>query len=203
MDWLVKAPDGTVFGPASIAKLKGWADESRLTPEHLVSEDGEQWIPASQVAELGMIFLVELKPGDVFGPFTQKVIENMVDGGEFPADARVYVAQEMLASAMETADSLKSELAGVSGELVAARNELEAAKAEIAKLQAELDDKARCIVIDPEVLEPEAVPAGRPVKEAPPKVSPLDNPASLEARLRNELVRARQKGIDFSFLKKR
>jgi len=139
----------------------------------------------------------------VFGPFTQKVIENMVDGGEFPADARVYVAQEMLASAMETADSLKNELAGVSGELVAARNELEAAKAEIAKLQAELDDKARCIVIDPEVLEPEAVPAGRPVKEAPPKVSPLDNPASLEARLRNELVRARQKGIDFSFLKKR
>lgn len=203
MDWLVKAPDGTVFGPASIAKLKGWADESRLTPEHLVSEDGEKWIPASQVAELGMIFLVELKPGDVFGPFTQKVIENMVDGGEFPADARVYVAQEMLASAMETADSLKSELAGVSGELVAARNELEAAKAEIAKLQAELDDKARCIVIDPEVLEPETAPAGRPVKEAPPKVSPLDNPASLEARLRNELVRARQKGIDFSFLKKR
>ena len=203
MDWLVKAPDGTVFGPASIAKLKGWADESRLTPEHLVSEDGEKWIPASQVAELGMIFLVELKPGDVFGPFTQKVIENMVDGGEFPADARVYVAQEMLASAMETADSLKNELAGVSGELVAARNELEAAKAEIAKLQAELDDKARCIVIDPEVLEPEVIPSGSRVKEAPPKVSPLDNPASLEARLRNELVRARQKGIDFSFLKKR
>lgn len=225
MNWYVKAPDGTVFGPVSTDKLKTWADESRITPEHLVSEDRENWIPVSQVAELGMIFLIELKPGDVFGPFTQKVVENLVDGGEFPADAKVYVAQEMLASAMESAEALKNDLAAVGLELTGAKTELEAKNGEISSLKAEiaalngqlaalngelatlkgeLEEKSKCIVIDPEVLEPEVLPPVKPVKDAPPKVSPLDNPASLEARLRNELIRARQKGMDFSaFLKKR
>ncbi|MBR4522631.1 MAG: hypothetical protein IKO64_00110, partial [Kiritimatiellae bacterium] len=59
------------------------------------------------------------------------------------------------------------------------------------------------IVIDPEVLEPEVPPPAKPAKSAPPKVAPLGNQATLEARLRNELLRARQKGMDFSFLKKR
>ena len=211
MNWYVKAPDGAVFGPASTDKLKTWADESRITPEHLVSEDRENWIPASQVAELGMIFLIELKPGDVFGPFTQKVVENLVDGGEFPADARVYVSQDTLAAAMESAEALKNDLAALAAELAGAKNELAAKQGEIAALQGEiatlrdeLEAKRKCIVIDPEVLEPEVLPPVKPVKEAPPKVSPLDNPASLEARLRNELIRARQKGMDFSsFLKKR
>ena len=211
MNWYVKAPDGAVFGPASTDKLKTWADESRITPEHQVSEDRENWIPASQVAELGMIFLIELKPGDVFGPFTQKVVENLVDGGEFPADARVYVSQDTLAAAMESAEALKNDLAALAAELAGAKNELAAKQGEIAALQGEiatlrdeLEAKRKCIVIDPEVLEPEVLPPVKPVKEAPPKVSPLDNPASLEARLRNELIRARQKGMDFSsFLKKR
>ena len=210
MSWYVKAPDGKVFGPAGLDKLKAWTDESRITSDCQVSKDGKSWAPASSLADLGMIFLIELKPGYVFGPYSQKVIENMVDAGEFPPEAKVYVTQETLAAAMEEAESFRSSLAVTSAaleksnsELEKTAAELEKTRAQLKKVQQELDEKNSCIVIDPEVLEPEEKPSAKPLKEDPPKVAPLGSQAMLEARLRNELLRARQKGMDFSFLKKR
>lgn len=196
MEWYVKSPDGAVFGPADIEKLKGWADESRLSPEHLVSSDGgKTWSPVSRLPELEMGYLVEVAPGDIFGPFTRKVVDSLAENGQLSADARMFVPAEELSSALEESRLLREELAAVKASLAAETAERE-------RLAAQLAEKESFIVIDPEVLDPEEAAQPEVKRGAPPKVSPLDGPAILEARLRNELIRARQKGVDFSFLKR-
>ena len=211
MEWYVKSPDGVVFGPADIEKLKAWADESRISPEHVVSEDKQTWTPVSRLAELEMVYLVEVAPGDIFGPFTRKVVDSLIEGGQLPADARVYVAAEELAAALDEVKNLREGLEAAQSALAAAEarsaeldSRLAAAVREGEQLAAKLAEKESCIVIDPEVLDPvEEESQTKVTRGAPPKVSPLDGQAILEARLRNELIRARQKGVDFSFLKRR
>ena len=214
MAWYVKSPDGAVFGPASAEQLKSWADDSRITPEHWVSTDNKTWVPAASLPELEMVYLVEVSPGEVFGPYTDKVLESLVGGGELPPTARFYVLSQKLDEAYEALeklraenDELKARLASARAELAAVRSQVESAQAELADARGQVEsikqEYSDVIVIDPEVLEPEEVPQSKPAKVAPPKVAPLSNQATLEARLRSELLRARQKGMDFSFLKKR
>jgi len=200
MAWYVKAPDGAVFGPASAEQLKSWADDSRITPEHFVSDDNRNWTPAANLPELEMVYLVEVSPGEVYGPYTDKVLESLVGGGDLPPTARFYVVSQKLDEAYEAVEKLRAENEQLKDRLSSAEAELAAARGQVESIRKEYSD---VIVIDPEVLEPEVPPPAKPAKSAPPKVAPLSNQATLEARLRNELLRARQKGMDFSFLKKR
>ena len=200
MAWYVKAPDGAVFGPASAEQLKSWADDSRITPEHFVSDDNLNWTPAANLPELEMVYLVEVSPGEVYGPYTDKVLESLVGGGDLPPTARFYVVSQKLDEAYEAVEKLRAENEQLKDRLSSAEAELAAARGQVESIRKEYSD---VIVIDPEVLEPEVPPPAKPAKSAPPKVAPLSNQATLEARLRNELLRARQKGMDFSFLKKR
>ena len=193
MAWYVKAPDGAVFGPASAEQLKSWADDSRITPEHFVSDDNRNWMPAANLPELEMVYLVEVSPGEVYGPYTDKVLESLVGGGDLPPTARFYVVSQKLDEAYEAVEKLRADNEQLKARLANARGQVESIRKEYSDV----------IVIDPEVLEPEVPPPAKPAKSAPPKVAPLGNQATLEARLRNELLRARQKGMDFSFLKKR
>ena len=39
--WKVKAEDGSVFGPASMATLLAWARDGRLAASHVISSDGK------------------------------------------------------------------------------------------------------------------------------------------------------------------
>ena len=200
MAWYVKAPDGAVFGPASAEQLKSWADDSRITPEHFVSDDNKTWIPAANLPELEMVYLVEVSPGEVYGPYTDKVLESLAGGGDLPPTARFYVVSQKLDEAYEAVEKLRAENEQLKDRLSSAEAELAAARGQVESIRKEYSD---VIVIEPEVLEPEVPPPAKPAKSAPPKVAPLSNQATLEARLRNELLRARQKGMDFSFLKKR
>ena len=155
--YFCKAPDGAVFGPTTLEKLVEWADDSRITAEHLISTDEKEWTRASAMVELKMAYLVETKPGEYFGPFTRKVVDDLKSSGEMPSEAKVYIAE----------------------------SEVE-----------------RQIVIDPEVLDAEVEPVKANAAE-PPKVNPFNDAATLESRLRSEIQRARQRGMDFSFLKRK
>ena len=176
-----------------------------------MSEDKQTWTPVSRLAELEMVYLVEVAPGDIFGPFTRKVVDSLIEGEQLPADARVYVAAEELAAALDEVKNLREGLEAAQSALAAAEarsaelnSRLAAAVREGEQIAAKLAEKESCIVIDPEVLDPvEEESQTKVTRGAPPKVSPLDGQAILEARLRNELIRARQKGVDFSFLKRR
>lgn len=90
----MKSVDGKVYGPAKISKLVEWAKDGRIEPTGFVSTDRVDWIEASAVDALEMKWLVEVSPGDVFGPFHRELVSSLFRDGTVPATARVYRLHE-------------------------------------------------------------------------------------------------------------
>ena len=93
-DWFVKSVDGKVYGPAKISKLVEWAKDGRIEPTGFVSVDRVEWLEACTVDELEMKWLVEVSPGDVFGPFHRELVISLFKNGTVPATARAYRLHE-------------------------------------------------------------------------------------------------------------
>ena len=93
-DWFVKSVDGKVYGPAKIPKLVEWAKDGRIEPTGFVSTDRVDWLEACSIDELEMKWLVEVSPGDVFGPFHRELVINLFKNGTVPATARAYRLHE-------------------------------------------------------------------------------------------------------------
>ena len=90
----MKSVDGKVYGPAKISKLVEWAKDGRIEPTGFVSVDRVEWLEACTVDELEMKWLVEISPGDVFGPFHRELVINLFKNGTVPATARAYRLHE-------------------------------------------------------------------------------------------------------------
>ena len=93
-DWFVKSVDGKVYGPAKISKLVEWAKDGRIEPTGFVSVDRVEWLEACTVDALEMKWLVEVSPGDVFGPFHRELVISLFKNGTVPASARAYRLHE-------------------------------------------------------------------------------------------------------------
>ena len=93
-DWFVKSVDGKVYGPAKISKLVEWAKDGRIEPTGFVSVDRAEWLEACTVDALEMKWLVEVSPGDVFGPFHRELVISLFKNGTVPATARAYRLHE-------------------------------------------------------------------------------------------------------------
>ena len=68
-DWYLKISDDVVYGPIALSALRDWAAEGRITPGNQVSKDNKAWSPVENVPALKMDWLVELKTGEIYGPF--------------------------------------------------------------------------------------------------------------------------------------
>ena len=90
----MKSVDGKVYGPAKIPKLVEWAKDGRIEPTGFVSTDRVDWLEACSIDELEMKWLVEVSPGDVFGPFHRELVINLFKNGTVPATARAYRLHE-------------------------------------------------------------------------------------------------------------
>ena len=93
-DWFVKSVDGKVYGPAKISKLVEWAKDGRIEPTGFVSVDRVEWLEACTIDALEMKWLVEVSPGDVFGPFHRELVISLFKNGTVPANARAYRLHE-------------------------------------------------------------------------------------------------------------
>ena len=93
-DWFVKSVDGKVYGPAKLSKLVEWAKDGRIEPTGFVSTDRANWVEACTVNELEMKWLVEVSPGNVFGPFRRELVISLIKSGTAPSTARVYRLHE-------------------------------------------------------------------------------------------------------------
>ena len=92
--WYVKAEDGKVYGPATLAQLIEWAKDGRIQPTGSLSRDRVSWQPASSLAELEMKWFVELTSGKVFGPFNRAFVDRLLADGSVSPDAKIYCRQE-------------------------------------------------------------------------------------------------------------
>ena len=92
--WYVRLEDGKAYGPADIASLISWAEDGRIGPEASVSQDRKSWQPILSMPELEMNWLVEVAPGEVFGPFNRKVVSDLVQRGSLGETTRIYRLHE-------------------------------------------------------------------------------------------------------------
>ena len=89
-EWYVKSADGSVYGPTDRVSLVQWAREGRIDPSGYVSRDRLSWLPAPQMPELEMTWVVETETGKFYGPFNRAVVVRLAGAGSIPAGANIY-----------------------------------------------------------------------------------------------------------------
>jgi hypothetical protein len=80
--FLRKYDDGALFGPLPFEQLARWASSAQVAPRDSVSSDGESWIKAPMLPELGMDWIVEVTSESLYGPTTLGAIREFMRLGE-------------------------------------------------------------------------------------------------------------------------
>lgn len=89
MSWYLKKDSGDIYGPVGLATLQLWATDGRVAPSDHVSEDQENWIAASDLADLGMDWVVELRDGSEYGPIHLLSLRDFLQDGSVSPKAKV------------------------------------------------------------------------------------------------------------------
>lgn len=86
--WSLRSPGAEISNHnIPTAMLVQWARQGIIKPGYALSSDGEAWVPAETLPELGMAWYI-LAPGrPPYGPVTREAAERFVAEGHFPADA--------------------------------------------------------------------------------------------------------------------
>ena len=100
--FLRKHDDGTVFGPLPFEQLARWAFSAQIAPRDSVSADGESWIKAPMLPELGMDWIVELTSESLYGPTTLGAIREFMRLGEI--DENTWVINSCDATRQQVRD---------------------------------------------------------------------------------------------------
>lgn len=166
--WSLRDPDAdTSTNGITTALLAQWAASGVIRPGFLLSSDGEHWVPAETLPELGMTWYV-LSPGcPPYGPITRSAAERFVAAGNFPhtailtqdpgpapVSADLPLPQETPPTVSQEAyDELQMQAAMLEKELRQRDRRIEELNAEVAALrQDELNVEGRP---DPDVLQRE------------------------------------------------
>ena len=89
--WWLRVQDET-FGPVTREGLLEWARMGRIQPGQDVSEDGERWIPATDVAFLDMRWSNDIGDGTRRGPFNKQAAQALLASGRLPPGSRLVEA---------------------------------------------------------------------------------------------------------------
>lgn len=73
---LRKASEDEVFGPMPFSELRSLADTAYISPEDEVAMDGKNFVPAPEVEELEMVWKIQPKDGEGYGPTTMGTIRE-------------------------------------------------------------------------------------------------------------------------------
>jgi hypothetical protein len=87
--FLRKHEDGSLFGPISFEQLAEWASTAQVAPHDAISADGQTWMKAPMLPQLGMDWLVEVTSERYYGPTTLGAIQEFIRLGEI--DTRTYI----------------------------------------------------------------------------------------------------------------
>ena len=89
--WWLRVQDET-FGPVTREGLLEWARMGRIQPGQDVSEDGERWIPATDIAFLDMRWSIDIGDGTPRGPFNKQAAQALLASGRLPPGSRLVEA---------------------------------------------------------------------------------------------------------------
>ncbi len=88
MTWYLKKSTGEVYGPVESHDLATWASDGRVAQDDQVSQDQKTWIPAADLPELMMDWIVELRDGTHYGPIQLMAIRDLIHEGSVARDAQ-------------------------------------------------------------------------------------------------------------------
>jgi len=87
--FLRKHEDGRTFGPVQFDQITRWAAAGQVAPHDTLSSDGQSWIKAPMLPQLGMDWLVELTSEHYYGPTTIGALREFIRLGEIDGDTIV------------------------------------------------------------------------------------------------------------------
>lgn len=87
--FLRKHEDGRTFGPVQFDQITRWAAAAQVAPHDTLSSDGQSWIKAPMLPQLGMDWLVELTSEHYYGPTTIGALREFIRLGEIDGDTIV------------------------------------------------------------------------------------------------------------------
>jgi len=90
--FLRKNEDGSTFGPVQFDQITRWATAAQIAPHDALSSDGQTWIKAPMVPQLGMDWLVELTSEHYYGPTTLGALREFIRLGEIDGETVVINA---------------------------------------------------------------------------------------------------------------
>lgn len=88
--WSLRNPGAEISNnniPTSM--LLQWAERGIIKPGYTLSADGETWIPAEALPELGMSWYIIAAGRNPYGPITRAAAERFIADGHFPSDALI------------------------------------------------------------------------------------------------------------------
>ena len=98
--WYLRTQDET-FGPETKERLIEWARMGRIQPGQEISEDGENWRPATEIPFLDMRWSIDIGDGQPRGPFNKCAAQALLASGRLPQGSRLV---EVRPSFAERAD---------------------------------------------------------------------------------------------------
>jgi hypothetical protein len=87
--FLRKHEDGSTFGPVQFDQITRWAAAAQIAPHDSLSSDGQTWIKAPMLSQLGMDWLVELTSEHYYGPTTFGALREFIRLGEIDGETIV------------------------------------------------------------------------------------------------------------------
>lgn len=143
--WWLRAQD-EVFGPVTRDNLLEWAQMGRIQPGQDVSEDGENWKPATEIAFLDMRWSIDIGDGTPRGPFNKQAAQALLASGRLPRGSKlVEVVPEPVDQKAEPEpapqkdeSAAQSQSACVDEPKVASSNEIAELRQQLETLQAGL-----------------------------------------------------------------
>ncbi len=90
--WFLKIAEETIFGPVFTRSLVLWAEQGRVLPGHMISENQETWMPAQDLPELAMEWYLQDTAGHLKGPLNKVAAESFIAAGKVPKDVRLIQA---------------------------------------------------------------------------------------------------------------
>jgi hypothetical protein len=87
--FLRKHEDGSTFGPVQFDQIARWAAAAQVAPHDTLSSDGQAWIKAPMLPQLGMDWLVELTSEHYYGPTTLGALREFIRLGEIDGETVV------------------------------------------------------------------------------------------------------------------
>ncbi|MGN0888563.1 MAG: hypothetical protein ACI4UY_06725 [Kiritimatiellia bacterium] len=143
--WWLRAQD-EVFGPVTRDNLLEWAQMGRIQPGQDVSEDGENWKPATEIAFLDMRWSIDIGDGTPRGPFNKQAAQALLASGRLPRGSKlVEVVPEPVdqkaepePAPQEDESAAQAQSACVDEPKVASSNEIAELRQQLETLQAGL-----------------------------------------------------------------